>query len=371
SGLHSVFAGSLWLGAIDNGGQLKVAAQTYRQTGNDFWPGPIDTVNVTTTDSVCAKYDRIWNVNRQMVEEFIQRYGDADYTIPKDILEWPGNGDISKGQPHFLAPFYDKNGDGIYSALAGDYPAYDFSGNQNCQYNLLGDQTLWWVFNDVGNVHSETGGVAMGIEIHAQAFAYRAGDEVNDMTFYQYKAINRSTFTLDSMYWGQWIDVDLGEYTDDYVACDVKRGLGYCYNGDTLDDLPAGYGLHPPAVGCDFLGGPLANPNDGVDNDRDSIIDEPGERVMMSTFLTYGGSGPTDNPIGALHFYRYLKSVWGDGVPMTYGGYGYNWPPDTICKFIYPRDSDPYGWGTGGIPMPPWSEESAGGVPSDRNFLIS
>src|ERR1051325_1496861 len=44
-GAHSVFAGSLWIGGVDAGGQLKVAAMTYRQTGNDYWPGPLDTVD--------------------------------------------------------------------------------------------------------------------------------------------------------------------------------------------------------------------------------------------------------------------------------------------------------------------------------------
>src|SRR3954464_3407480 len=39
SGITSLFAGSLWIGGIDGGGNLKVAAMTYRQGGNDFWPG--------------------------------------------------------------------------------------------------------------------------------------------------------------------------------------------------------------------------------------------------------------------------------------------------------------------------------------------
>lgn len=375
SGINSVFAGSLWIGAIDQGGQLRVAAQTYRQTGNDFWPGPIDTVNHNTTDSVCAKYDRIWNLNRYQVEEFSQRYNDPSYTIPKDIMEWPGNGDVTKGQAHYLAPFTDNNADGKYNAKDGDYPAYDFSGTQNCQYNLLGDQTLWWIFNDVGNYHGETGGLAMGLEIQAQAFAYQTGDEVNDMTFYQYKVINRSTNTLDSMYWGQWIDADLGCYTDDYVACDVKRGLGYTYNGDIDDEIACqspGYGSHPPAIGCDFLGGPLANANDGVDNDRDSIMDEVGERIMMAFFKYYDNVNnlPFSNPSGAQMFYYYLKGLWGDGTPQTYGGKGYmtGGPP---CQFMYPRDSDPYGWGTAGILMPPWDEVSSNNTPQDRRFLMS
>ena len=43
---HSMFAGALWIGGVDAGGQLKVAAMTYRQGGNDFWPGPLDEVTI-------------------------------------------------------------------------------------------------------------------------------------------------------------------------------------------------------------------------------------------------------------------------------------------------------------------------------------
>ena len=39
---HSMFAGALWIAGIDAGEQLKAAAMTYRQTGNDFWTGPLD-----------------------------------------------------------------------------------------------------------------------------------------------------------------------------------------------------------------------------------------------------------------------------------------------------------------------------------------
>ena len=40
SGLVSIYAGSFWIGGFDPANQLKVAAQTYRQTGaNDFSSG--------------------------------------------------------------------------------------------------------------------------------------------------------------------------------------------------------------------------------------------------------------------------------------------------------------------------------------------
>ena len=36
----SIFAGAVWLGGFDPGGNLKLAAQTYSQGGGeDFWPG--------------------------------------------------------------------------------------------------------------------------------------------------------------------------------------------------------------------------------------------------------------------------------------------------------------------------------------------
>lgn len=40
-GKNSIFAHEYWMGGIDDGGQLRVAAMTYRQSGNDFWAGPV------------------------------------------------------------------------------------------------------------------------------------------------------------------------------------------------------------------------------------------------------------------------------------------------------------------------------------------
>ena len=57
---HSMFAGALWIGGVDDGGQLKVAAMTYRQSGNDFWPGPLDetTASITAASKSVEKSKR-------------------------------------------------------------------------------------------------------------------------------------------------------------------------------------------------------------------------------------------------------------------------------------------------------------------------
>ena len=165
------------------------------------------------------------------------------------------------------------------------------------------------------------------------------------MTFYNYKIINKATIQLNDAYFGQWVDPDLSYYLDDYVGCDVSRGFGYCYNGDDNDEGAAGYGITPPAIGVDFFQGPLADPNDGVDNDRDSIIDEPGEQSIMSRFVYYNNDFTVQgNPENGQHIYNYLTGKWKDGLDITYGEDGRG--GSTPAKFMFPGDTDPYGWGT-------------------------
>jgi hypothetical protein len=374
SGKTSLFAGSFWIGGLDAGLNLHVAAQTYRQTGTDFYPGPLDTTTAAVTPTTCLAYDRHFVITRQEVLDFI---GGSPATPA--ITNWPGNG--TGAQAHYLAPFYDNNGDGIYNPADGDYPKFDYIGSSggDCTGALHGDQAIWFVFNDMGNPHTETGGLEFGIEIQEQAFAYQSAiADINNSTFYQYRLINRNpTGSYNNVYIGMWIDPDLGNAVDDYVGCDVKRGLGYCYNGDENDEGTQGYGINPPAVGVDFLQGPLADAFDGIDNDRDSIIDEPGEQIIMSKFVYYNNDASAQgNPTAAADYYNYLKGIWIDNTNITFGGNG-NSGSDN-ANFMFPGTSDPYGWSTNGVITQAnspsswtWSEETAGNVPGDRRFLQS
>ncbi|MDO8999474.1 MAG: hypothetical protein Q7W45_06895 [Bacteroidota bacterium] len=371
TGISSSFAGSIWLGGLDAGGQLKVAAMTYRQSGIDFWPGPLDTVNTAADPAECLKYDQIFTITRNEVDNFV-----AGGPATPNILAWPGNGDLSKNQGKRLAPFVDVNQDGFYDPTGStpDYPAYDVQNlalKDNlgfCKTKLYGDQTLFWVFNDKGGAHTETEGVAIGVEVRAQAFAFKTNDEINNMTFYNYEVHNRSSFQLNQTFFSIWNDADLGYYLDDYVGCDVSRGLGYIYNADPFDETASGtngYGDFPPALGCDFFRGPLADPGDGIDNDNDGLFDEPGETIQMSRFTYYNnniGAFPpqTTNPAIAIHYYNFMTGFWKDGSPFTFGGNAYG--GTAPATFVY--DGNPVA-GTG------WTEKSAGNLPGDRRFLQS
>ena len=389
---HSMFAGALWIGGLDEQGNLKVAGMTYRQDGNDFWPGPLNadynSDDYGTIDaSTCAEFDEHYKITSKEVALHAAYYEcvqdpdcDATTTYPDwqgvtpAISNWPADRVDVDGTFDYLAPYADLNGNGQYDPTDGEYPAYDINQERDCKNEdiLFGDETLWWVFNDNGNIHTESGSEsAIGLEIQAQAFGFTTNDEINNMTFYSYKIINRSNQSLNDTYFGQWVDPDLGNYTDDYVGCDVGLGLGYCYNGDAEDDTASGYNYDsddpPPAIGVDFFRGPLADTGDGVDNDRDGEIDEIGEQIIMSKFVYYNNDfSQHGNPENANHYYGYLRGIWKDGQPMTYGGNG--WEDNGLeCNFMFPDDTDPefsplYG---------EWTEITAGNNPADRRFLQS
>ena len=151
---HSLFAGALWIGGVDAGGQLKVAAMTYRQGGNDYWSGPLNTTTASTSAENCNEWDKHFKLDRADVEEFVARAGDPTYDVPESIKKWPAHEKFA-GEDHYLAPFHDVDGDGEYNWEYGDYPDYNITGTDE-DAKLFGDQTLWWVFNDKGNIHTES-----------------------------------------------------------------------------------------------------------------------------------------------------------------------------------------------------------------------
>jgi hypothetical protein len=363
SGKKPVFASALWIGGLDPSGNLHMAAQTYRQSGNDFWPGPLDTTNASIDSITMQQYDTIWKANLSVIDEFVYQFAlgnvtNGTYTVPGVILSWPahGTGNYSSN----LAPFTDVNADGLYNPFDGDYPA------------IKGDQMLWWVMNDNYGTHGETGGVALGIEIRCSAYAYYcpniadSNEAVNYTTFYSFDIINRSDTDYHDVYLGLFADMDLGNYLDDYVGCNLDYDIAFSYNGDNIDEGATGYGINPPMMNVAVLNGPVAEPNDTIDNNHNGVTDEPGEHCMMNHFHYYdNNNGPiAGNPNGAEEHYDYLQSVWRNGTPVTYGGNGYGGgigATNIHANYFFP--GMPYDSG--------WTETSAGNMPGDRRMVLS
>ena len=312
-GVHSIFAGAIWISGRDAGNNLKLAALTFRSGQSDFFAGPLD--NTGNIDAAtCNMWDKHFNVYGSEIAALqAAPEGAKDGAITDNIKYWPGKGNAAMVAQGYnmnqnLAPFWDNDLDGIYDPTKGDYPTLKDSSE------AFADQMVYWVFNDKGNVHSATNGVPMGIQSNTVAFAFQTTDEVNNMTFYSYNIINKGGETLKDAYMSQYVDPDLGCSDNDYVGCDTTRSLAFVYNGLSNDGVGCIQGSKPyltlPMLGFDFFEGP---------------IDTNGQQKGMSSFVyfTRTATTPHDDPATAVQFRNYQEAKWKDGSPFTYGGLGY------------------------------------------------
>ena len=186
------FASGIWLGGLDPAGNLKVAAQTYGLANGttDFWPGPLDD-NGSTSVNACENFDKIWEIKKEILDAHLADYEDngvINNTVPPSLLSWPG-----RDNPHSLdnngfelpagrafAPFFDVNNDNIYNPEDGDYP--DTRGATTTQ---------WWIFNDNGNIHTETNGDAIKAEISVLSYSFDNNlPNLNGTIFYELEITN-------------------------------------------------------------------------------------------------------------------------------------------------------------------------------------
>lgn len=322
----TIFAGGFWMGGYDDADQLHLAASTYRQTGDDYWAGPIAT-NYTNPDYI-DRYSKVWPVDRAEIENHIANWDVPGYLVPPSIAYWPGNGNVANGEAAILAPFYDYNNNLIYDPENGDYPL------------VRGDKAIYMIFNDAAEEHGESGGEALGVELHVMAYGFDMPEDsaLNQTVFVNVSVINRSVNNYNEFIFGNFADFDLGAYDDDYVGCDSNLNVFFAYNGDPVDGPTFGnYGSNPPAQGVIFLNRP------------------------MHAFKYYNNDfSVTGNPTTGEDFYNYLNGKWIDGTNQTEGGNGYGGA--VPMNFMYP-----------GHPMDPdaWTEMREENVPSDRRGMGS
>jgi hypothetical protein len=144
--------------------------------------------------------------------------------------------------------------------------------------------------------------------------------------FLRYKILNKGSNFLDGLHVGMWSDPDLGGAIDDLIGGDSSRGMGYVYNGASVDDQ---YGGMPPALGIDLLAGPGG--------------------LGGTAFIHYpNGAGPQDG----VQTYNNLQGFQPSGAPII--------DPTTGLPTKFEVTGDPVA-GTG------WLDAS----PSDKRMLLS
>ncbi len=343
------FASALWMGGYDAGGALHIAAQTYRQHGNDYWPGPINTSGPLSYATSYA-WAKIWKVNLTDIIDFLSLPSHTTVNTPQSILTWPGKGNTyaqgNAGTPltitDDMAPFIDLNGNGIYEPLLGDYP------------DIKGNQALWWVFNDNGPTHNQTNGTPMGVEVHAMCYGFRRGTLIDNVVYYEYNIMNKSGNDYHNFRAGLWDDIDIGFYIDDYIGFDSSYRMGIGYNGRQNLNPVNSYKVNEPVVGVTMV----------------VLPGDAGTSYVPAGSFTYfnNDSSIIGSPTVDTEYSNYMRSKLRNGEHFTndFSGRGhpckgYGAGPD--CNYVFTGDP--------GDTTNQWSECNCGNNPSDARFIVT
>jgi hypothetical protein len=333
SGKSTVFTGRLWIGGKSETNQLHLAGERFSQQGFDFWPGPVSS-EAEMSQAEKEKWFAVWKISLDEIEYHRTHWYETSYEMPYSIALWPAHGDTLLGQSRYIAPYMDMNGNGVYEPLSGDYPV------------IRGDKAVFFVFNDMQEVHSETGGLPLGVEIHGMAYAFEAPNDsaLKHAVFVNYQILNRSENDYDSLYLANFVDLDLGDGIDDFVGCDTTTSSYFVYNGSDVDGNGETYtyGAHPPSQAVTFLNKP------------------------MTSFIYFNNSsGSSGDPQQAPEYYNYLQAKWKNGQPLVYGGSGYPGLPGSGTERVYHMFPDDPNLTEG------WNEIIEGNPPGDRRGLAS
>jgi len=112
SDISTIFNQTLWVGGLDEEGDLHMAAERYRIAGTDFYSGPFMDSSSYNND-LDVQWHKVWKLSAAEVAFHRQHWQDQNYEPVENITLWPGNGDVSSGQAEKLAPYYDWDGDGF------------------------------------------------------------------------------------------------------------------------------------------------------------------------------------------------------------------------------------------------------------------
>jgi len=282
SGKYAVFTSGVWLGAKINE-EIHTAEARHH---SEFGPGPIVDGQAADPD------DPIYHVYK------IQSGDNAGNN--EDYANWP----TDLGAP--------VNADG--SPM------------------IIGNQTLFVVYNDAdAELHTQNT-PPLGAEIQQTVFGYTETGPLENTVFLRFKIINKSDDIWEDSYFAVWSDPDLGTAFDDLIGIDTTRNLAYDYNGNSQDQV---YGTDIPAVGYDMLKG--------------AYYSKP---IQAFAYYTAGAQYPYNDPVNGIESYNFMSGFLADGSPYI--------DPTTQLPSSFPFNGDPVA-GNG------WLDSN----PADRRFLLS
>ena len=306
--VYAIYAAGLWIGGLvtdDYGNKdVRVAVAEYSY---EYQPGTMNE-NGSWNDPQNPEF-RMYKISR---EDYIAATDANQETVPgDDWLNWP----VEQGAPTEIW-LDDQNQPQVIPMLKGD-------------------QAIWTVYNDADPaVHVNMGSLPLGIEVGHYSWGYKSKG-LKNVIFSKFTIINKSVQNIDSCYFSVWTDPDLGNSGDDFVGCDTVLDLGFCYNASNYDKE---YGTPPPAVGFDYLQGPVV-PSTGDTAVYNFSTKADYKNLPLSSFIYYNGSAANNgNLFNAQEVYNYMRAIWRDGTPITWGADGTT--GTKRAYFMFPTDPE-------------------------------
>jgi hypothetical protein len=252
------------------------------------------------------------------------------------------------------ADFYDGNGDGTYDPV--DLNGNDVWDSNEDKPDLLGDITLWCVYNDARpNSQRRYDVEPKGIEIRQTVFAFDTTQgELANTIFIRYRITNTGIVSdsMNSVYFSLYADPDIGDPNDDLGGSDTLLNSTYGYNWE--DDLA--YGINPPAFFIDQLAGPIVYiPGiTYIDNNGNNIYESGIDTPIDSAYTRKGELGVYLYP-GAANLSMNASVCYPDGDP-NFGDPAPDYIRARNIMLGYQRDGNiidpcdwPYGEVRGGV----------------------
>lgn len=221
--------------------------------------------------------------------------------------------------------------------------------------------TIWYATNDLDSDKTESlyGSPPIGIENQVTLYALNPSQyELPSASMHNdfQRALRNTIFKkvkfvykglpevievsrIDSLFFGIWVDSELGGYWDNFAGCDTSLQLGFGYNSTNLDEHYLEFGIAPPAFGYTLLAGPKQ------DN---------GHLAKMTAFWHKAtGSTLSDPDFGSYEGTKQIYNLFNGLSPR--GGRPFWKPPNGETRFMC--SGDPVA-GTGdldGVYLPPGS----------------
>ena len=312
----TAFVGALWLSATLPDVSLRAVAPEYGRGFGEYSyaPGPLSSEGLPQAD--CADWDRLFPLTRGEVDAVMAAYTGLPLdptTVPERVLGWPG-----RGNPYFrqvngfdlpdraaaLAPFRDRDGDGVYEPTRGDYPL------------VRGDRAVWTVFNSAVQNRFSPPGAFLPAEVALLAYTYDAPTDpaLATTTFYQYTITNGGDQPWTNFRPGFFLDFDLGCFENDRIGTIPDEGLLHVHNREADENVDCSAGLESSLDTRPLTFYQLVRATGPAPAATTTAR-------FTSTIATLDGlfdGGPAATPPAtATEVDRYLSGRWRDGQPIN------------------------------------------------------